>query len=90
MSYLTTYHIGSNEWMLRRVTACAAAEGMADPVQWAADNQYLWAAAPGWSDAWEYALAANPEDDPGKNEAVITDGMILAQVQALVTASMGG
>jgi hypothetical protein len=55
---------------------------------WVHDYRYLWAASPGWGGAWESALAAHPPDaepdyEPGKDPAVITDGMILATVQAL-------
>lgn len=38
--------------------------------------------APGWADAWESALAGGHEQ-PGRDEAVITDEMILAAVQNL-------
>lgn len=55
--------------------------------QWVHDNRYLWAAAPGWGAAWDSALVAphpdDPEYEPGKDPAVISDGMILATVQAL-------
>jgi hypothetical protein len=70
--------------MRQRVAACAAQEGVQSPERWAEDNALMWASAPGWDTAWEYALATDPESDPGLNEAVITDGMILAQVQFMV------
>jgi hypothetical protein len=66
-----------------RVSACAAQEQDADPVQWMADHMLNLAAQPGWDAAWASAVAAgNPA--PGRDEAVITDGMILSGVQALV------
>jgi len=60
--------------------------GPTAPRSWVINNQYLWASSPGWGAAWESALAGHsddPEYDPGKDPAVITDGMILATVQAL-------
>jgi hypothetical protein len=53
---------------------------------WVQRNNYLWACSPSWGDKWAYALAAHPDEpdyEPGKDEAVITDGDILAAVQAL-------
>ena len=50
---------------------------------WVEQNAYLWASSPGWGEAWEYALNSNPDATPGSDETVITDGMILASVQAL-------
>jgi hypothetical protein len=55
-------------------------------ITWVDVNRYVWAASPGWGAAWDSALAAHPTDpdyEPGKDPAVITDGMILATVQAL-------
>jgi hypothetical protein len=57
-----------------------------DPVYWVSFNRYLWASSPGWGAAWDSALAGHPDDpnyEPGKDPAVITDGMILATVQEL-------
>jgi hypothetical protein len=85
MSYLTIATIAQSYSMHQRVAACAAQEGEENPEQWAADNALGWAAAPGWAAAWQSALAADPEADPGANEAAITDGMILAQVQPMLT-----
>jgi hypothetical protein len=56
--------------------------------QWVRDYRYLWAASPDWGAAWDSALAAHPPEtepdyEPGKDPAVITDGQILATVQAL-------
>jgi hypothetical protein len=55
-------------------------------LDWVANNRYVWAASPGWGAAWDSALAAHPDDaayEPGRDPAVITDGMILATVQQL-------
>jgi hypothetical protein len=58
---------------------------------WVHDYRYLWAASPGWGAAWDSALAGHPDEpdyEPGRDPAVITDGMILSTVQAL--AGSGG
>jgi hypothetical protein len=69
--------------LIQRVQASAAQEQPGNPWLWTADRMLNIAAAPGWDAAWASAVASgNPE--PGKDPAVITDGMILTQVQALV------
>lgn len=74
-----------------RITACIAtqdgyeqSEGrIIHPLELA--DRYMWklVAQPGWADAYEYAIATNIEN-PGKNESVITDGMILSGVQTVL------
>lgn len=46
---------------------------------------YIWkiVGQPGWSEAYSYAIASNVEN-PGGNESVITDGMILSAVQTIL------
>ena len=89
MSYLTQGAIAVNASMQTRIAQAAAQEQVApDPDAWTWSNRRQLAAAPGWDAAWESALASHegdPDYDPGADEAVITDGMILSQVQ-----SMGG
>jgi hypothetical protein len=54
--------------------------------EWVNQNRYVWASSPSWGEKWTYALDSHPDDpsyEPGKDEAVITDGDILATVQAL-------
>ena len=49
---------------------------------WAQQQPWALSAQPGWDAAYASAIAAkNPA--PGADEAVISDGMILAAVQAL-------
>jgi hypothetical protein len=86
MSYLTQDTISDNEAMRDRVSQCAAGEQIPDADHWAFENRRIWAAAPGWDAAWESSLVSQPPGsgyDPGKDEAVITDGMILSQVQGM-------
>src|SRR4051794_37145151 len=88
MSYLTQSKIASSPTMHARVAQCVASEDEieADPDYWASTNARDWAAAPGWAAAWEYAIATHPDEpdyDPAADEAVITDEMILSQVQLM-------
>jgi len=89
MSYLTQDAIATNPAMQARVAQAAAAElEVPDPDRWTYDHRRTWAASPGWDAAWEYARNTHPDEpeyDPGKDEAVITDNQILAQVQSMET-----
>jgi hypothetical protein len=82
VSYLTVSRIAADPFMRLRCGACAAVERIPDPENWAFKKSLLLAAQPGWSEAWESAQAAGNEQ-PGADPAVITDGMILAAVQAV-------
>jgi hypothetical protein len=90
MSYLDQSHIAASPTMFARVAQCAAEQGEADPENWTHLHRRTWAAAPDWDDAWAYAEANHPPDpesppyDPGEDEAVITDQMILSQVQSML------
>lgn len=95
MSYLTQNEISQNEAMNARVAQAAANEVLPDGLNadsWTVENRREWAAAPGWDAAWESAKVSHPDDDdpstrpydPGRDEAVITDGQILSQVQAML------
>ena len=91
MSYLTQNEIANNRAMLDRVAQCAASEGLSgDPDRWTYEQRRLWSAAPGWDEAWEYSknthppVEGEPAYDPGPDEAVVTDSMILAQVQSMI------
>lgn len=85
MSYLTQSRIAINTAMFNRVAQAAATEGFAEPDAWTGTHARTWAASPGWDGAWESSLASHPDPgyDPGTDEAVITDGMILSEVQAI-------
>jgi hypothetical protein len=88
VSYLTQDEIASNRAMVSRVAQCVASEGETeDPDRWAHENRRGWSSAPGWDAAWESAQVsheADPNYDPGSDESVITDGMILSQVQGML------
>lgn len=90
MTYLIQNEIANNRVMLDRVAQAAAQENASgDPDRWTYENRRDWAAAPGWDAAWESARVSHPEADydPGKDETVITDGMILSQIQGMVVSS---
>jgi hypothetical protein len=91
-SYLSIADIATDVNMIERLRAAATqqsyldAVNIQDPLTWVDLNRYVWAASPGWGAAWDSALAGHPDDpayEPGKDPAVITDGMILSTVQTL-------
>ena len=90
MSYSTISAIQHSPSLMDRATAGLAAEVSAglegDASQsgaWVSRRSWDLAATPGWADAWESAEAGGISD-PGANEGVITDGMILARLQQLL------
>lgn len=93
MSYLNQSEIAASGSMFARVAQCAAEEGEPQPDDWTNIHRRGWAAAPGWAAAWAYAQATHPAPDPpdptvppydpGADETVITDDMILGQVQLM-------
>lgn len=88
MSYWTISEMAADNDLTRREAACYAQEPDADgdPTTWALANGLALAAQPGWDAAWASALAAGNEQ-PGRDEAVITDNQILAAVQLLLGVS---
>lgn len=82
MSYWNVAQLSEDGDLRTRITACAALENISNPEAWAYQNRWHLAAQPGWGDAYEYALnLGNPA--PGRDPAVITDGMILSAVQSI-------
>src|SRR4051812_43066568 len=92
-AYLAISEIANDDPMVERLRASATQQShlgnapqITDPLTWVDLNRYVWASSPGWGAAWDSALAGHPDDpdyEPGKDPAVITDGMILSTVQAL-------
>lgn len=85
MTYNTVADMADSTSLARRITAAVAQEGEDNPTYWT--SVWVWSVVsqPGWDAAWASAVASeNP--DPGKDEAVITDGMILSGVQAVRAA----
>jgi hypothetical protein len=83
MTYNSIADMAGNIPLRQRCTAAAAQENKPKPYEgWVDDHRWELAATPGWSEAWDSAVAGgNP--NPGADEAVITDGMILAAVQPM-------
>lgn len=90
MAYLDVANMTRDTSLVLRLSAAAAQEQVNgallepdDPEAWAQEHRWELAAAPGWGDAWASAVAAGNED-PGADPGVITDGMILSEVQAVI------
>jgi hypothetical protein len=85
MSYLTISRMTESTSLRQRLNAAAAQEGKGapdGPETWVASHIWQIVSAPGWAGAWGSAVAGGVAD-PGVNEAVITDAMILAVVQPM-------
>lgn len=91
MSYKNVYDMAKDENLAIRIAGCVATQtgytlptGTVDhPVSIAEAIQWQCAGQPGWADAYAYAIATDVEN-PGLDEAVITDGMILSAVQSIL------
>jgi hypothetical protein len=86
--YLTQSVIADDAYMRLRVASVAAQQGCAndfgiDPDLWTQEWRRVWAASPGWDTAWESAQAAGITEIGAKPD-VITDPMILSQVQVMM------
>lgn len=69
----------------RIMAAIATEDPAAHASMWADAHMWRLAASPGWASAWASAEAGDIPD-PGRDEGVITDGQILAAVQAVLNA----
>lgn len=67
----------------QRLTACAAREGIENPLAWVQARAWHFSAQPGWDAAYETATQVG-NTSPGNTDNVITDGMILSAVQAFL------
>lgn len=76
MAYWDIAMMAQDSDLYGRVQACYAQEKPAGVI-----NMLIIAASPGWDAAWASAVAGGNET-PGRDPAVITDGMILSAVQA--------
>jgi hypothetical protein len=85
MSYNTQACLARDGDLLLRAAACAATEGILEPETWAWKRQWQFSAQPGWDEAYSYAISASVEN-PGAQENVITDSMILSAVQAIIAS----
>lgn len=85
MSYSSISDLSEDSDLRKRITVCAALEGVQGP--WGFVDQYIldFATQPGWGDAYESAQAA-AVDRPGRNSGVISDEQILSAVQAVIAS----
>ena len=86
MSYISQASLVDDVQLRRRIVACASISGVDDADSWAHQNRWRFATQPGWESAYETALRDN-KPKPGEDQAVISDAMILAAVQALQSES---
>lgn len=82
MSYKTQARLRGDGLLQLRITACSANENVTDFERWVTKHMWEFSAQPGWVAAYASAMA-NGSTEPGNDESVITDGMILSAVQAL-------
>ena len=86
MSYKSGAEMAESYSLNRRITAAVGKESISRPQQWVEEYRWEVVSQPGWDAAWDSAVASeNP--DPGGDEAVITDGMILSGIQAVIAAN---
>lgn len=86
MAYIDVADMAANGHLRERIAACAVTEGVRDmhPRAWADAHQWWLAGSPGWAAAWQYAREVGEITELGRDEGVISDGMILAAVQARI------
>lgn len=87
MSYFAAYLLSEDQDFFNRVGMCAEGEGLG--YEWGVENRRTIASSPGFADAYQYALDTGVPD-PGRAQEVISDGQILAAVQAAAPAPAGG
>jgi hypothetical protein len=85
MSYSTGHLIALDQDLRNRAAIAAAEQGVpaGEEEHWVFVHVRRLAIQPGWRESWESALA-NGVEHPGADPGVITDGMILSAVQALL------
>ena len=86
MAYIDVADMAANGHLRERIAACAVTEGVKDmhPRAWADAHQWYLAGSPGWSEAWQYAREVGEITELGRDEGVISDGMILSAVAARI------
>jgi hypothetical protein len=85
MTYNDVADMAEDLALNRRLTAAVAGEGILDPKGWLYARNWEVVSQPGWSEAWASAVAGGVTN-PGEDEGVITDGMILSGVQAVIAS----
>ena len=80
MSYADFRLVAESFEFQKRIAAAAGEEFIPDPINWAANHNWHYAATPTWADKWRAALDAGTEGVADDN-TVITDAEILAAVK---------
>jgi hypothetical protein len=89
MTFYDVSQLHQDTQFVNRIAACYAIETPLgegeNPEAWSTWHSWDIAAAPGFGDAYGFAVAnGNPE--PGKDPSVITDEQLLSAVQAVIAA----
>ncbi len=83
MTYYDVFNLSDDPDFRQRCTAALATEGHPAPEQQAYAWRWQYAGQPGFGDAYAYAVLTGVPN-PGRDEAVITDGQVLSATQALL------
>lgn len=91
MTYADQHAMSRDSDLVARITACAATQELppgplftrGGPREWVSRNAIRVTAKPNWPEAWASAIAASVVN-PGLDQGVISDGMILSAVQAVL------
>lgn len=93
MSYLAQARLTEDSYLIDRVGACAASQGVRDARLWAVNHMWALSAQPGWREAYGKVLDGETITDPaawagsaGADPKVITDEMILDGVTVVLAA----
>lgn len=82
MSYSVVAKMAEDIDLINRIAACASTVGVVKPVGWVSPRSWEFAAQEGWAAAYEGVEG----ERPGLDEDGVTDSMILAAVQAVLSS----
>ena len=82
MSYNTMAQMAQDYLLRQRLYACAGSEGIPNSQSWVDQNIWQIVANSEFDQAYAYAVGTKVPN-PGQDEGVITDAVILAHVQPL-------
>jgi hypothetical protein len=92
MAYFDVAMLHADPDFLTRVTACYAGETLGtageEPNAWTVEHAWDVASAPGFGDAYASAVASGVEN-PGRDQAVVSDAQILSAVQFIIDNELG-